>query len=809
MKNYALSLPTLSILTAVGCAGCASHTTLSPGTTLGDIQVSGVRVSSRERMVNDRLERSAFLAAEVQQVKELKEAHFGPQGITSLRSFTGLAASLGLNLDAGGAKLFKREKARDAQRLQNQMDLEAADIDTLKALRKKVLDGLNDGSITPEKAKGMLEAIKAADPGTVSKVGSLSPSFDDASKLRTELQKLIESISQVQQPGLDKLQGSPIDLFRDKLALLEELRSEQIAVELDERHDLQGGTLLRLSADSTVIPYNDSSAWGIVEMEVKPVFDQKLFTPEGFVDRLNDLAASRVVRAKRQYVTACYGKTLGVDQERTSINMLRRFAITERKLSAQKFVFNLPKRVSATNKRANWSATTPEVARDEDILELDQELEKARYTMAAAARDGKGGGTLCSSDFEKMLMPIVSRIFPAEIWGSTLSLASSTADMQINESSLDLSDAVWMQKIERKISETSPPPPGGTQKSSSEKHFRFVAPDMLDPAQHDKRSNLETWLGSAKRQVSTQTYAYAATPKEQVQRIAQNGSRRDAMELMLALQAVSGAGSASGAISMMQVNEAISSTLHRQPLVVGYSRQPENINQDSRTFGWVIGPRFKITEDWRGRPEFGFRHRMVQNTLSAEVVVPSLAMALDVKICTSWRPEAGDIANTGATENRSCRSERVLLPQSEEALAETFDPDARRPLPELYARRLVPLTTASGGTAVLLQGTNLWRNPQVYVGGLKASAVSVTSDMRGLTATFDAPLKDLDCDADRIVTVVTSTGSVDFGQMDPPGKNCQKDSAAATDTKTQPPASGKTKSATQAAAAAAKLAAKK
>jgi len=81
--------------------------------------------------------------------------------------------------------------------------------------------------------------------------------------------------------------------------------------------------------------------------------------------------------------------------------------------------------------------------------------------------------------------------------------------------------------------------------------------------------------------------------------------------------------------------------------------------------------------------------------------------------------------------------------------------------------------------------------------------------MRGLTATFDAPLKDLDCDADRIVTVVTSTGSVDFGQMDPPGKNCQKDSAAATDTKTQPPASGKTKSATQAAAAAAKLAAKK
>lgn len=802
MKNYALSLPTLSILTAVGCAGCASHATLTPGTTLGDIQVSGVRVSSRERLVNDRLERSAFLAAEIQNVKNLTETSFGPQGITNLRSFTGLAGSLGLNLDAGGASLLKRQTARDAQRLQNQTNLEATDADIVKVLRKKVLDGLNDGSITPEKAQSMLTAIKAADPGTVDKVAPLDPKFEATDKLRTEAKALSDSIAQVQQPGLEKLQGSPIDLFRDKLAMLEEVRSEQIAVELDERHDLQGGTLLRLSVDSTVIPQSDTSAWGIVEMEVKPVFNPQLFKPKGFVDRLNDLAASRVVRAKRQYVTACYGQTLGFDQERTGINMLRRFAITERKLSGSKFAFKRPKtsKDRTNHEKPNKTETDIFVTQNE-LVDLSKELETARSTMVAATRDGKGSGTLlCSSNFEERLMRMVSRIFPTEIWGTTLSLVGSTTDKPIEESSLDLSEVIQMKEIESDVWVTTPgSSPGGTLKPIKEKYFRFAAPDTQD----SKETPLEKWLKSAEQQLFTQTYAYAVTPKEQVQRIAQNGSRRDAMELMLALQAVSGAGSASGAISMMQVNEAITSALHRQPLVVGYSRQPETINQNFRTFGWVIGPRFKITEDWRGRPEFGFRHRVVQNTLSAEVVVPSLAIALDVKICTGWRPEAGEIASTGATENRNCRSEQVLLPQSEEALAETFDPDARRPLPELYARRLVPLSTASGGTAVLLQGTNLWRNPQVYVGGLKASTVSVTSDMRGLIAIFDAPLKDLDCNADRIVTVVTSTGSVDFGQMEPPGKTCVKSSDTETDNK------GKKKSATQTVAAPTKLATKK
>ena len=261
---------------------------------------------------------------------------------------------------------------------------------------------------------------------------------------------------------------------------------------------------------------------------------------------------------------------------------------------------------------------------------------------------------------------------------------------------------------------------------------------------------------------------------------------------------------------MMQANEVISSALHRQPLVVGYSRTPTSQADEYRRVGWVLGPRFKVEQDARGRPEFGFRHRIVQNTLNAEVAVPQLASGLEVVMCGGWRNER-DAATTagGAGECPAGMTvigrETVFLPQNPEALAETFDPDARRPYPELYARRLVPqgipadlqkegagagAAGAAKRSVLMLQGANMWRNPQVFVGSIKASEVLVLSDMRGIQATFDVPPETLtDCSAKHSITVVTSTGSIDFG----PAGACANDEAksAKQDTKATKAASPK------------------
>jgi hypothetical protein len=137
-------------------------------------------------------------------------------------------------------------------------------------------------------------------------------------------------------PQAATIKASPIDLFRDKLALLEEIRSEMAANELDDRHDLYGSTLVRLSVDATLIPDDDTSAWGVVEMRVRPIFEKDTFTPKGFIERLNDLATERMVRAKRQYVKACYGNNLEVDEDRTMANAISRFAFTDRKIDSKR-----------------------------------------------------------------------------------------------------------------------------------------------------------------------------------------------------------------------------------------------------------------------------------------------------------------------------------------------------------------------------------------------------------------------------------------------------------------------------------------
>jgi hypothetical protein len=57
--------------------------------------------------------------------------------------------------------------------------------------------------------------------------------------------------------------------------------------------------------------------------------EKDTFTPKGFIERLNDLATERMVRAKRQYVKACYGNNLEVDEDRTMANAISRFAFTD------------------------------------------------------------------------------------------------------------------------------------------------------------------------------------------------------------------------------------------------------------------------------------------------------------------------------------------------------------------------------------------------------------------------------------------------------------------------------------------------
>lgn len=314
MSMPKVSALSLAVTTAVACAGCASYSKLDPGTTAGKIEVSGVRVSSRERMVNERLKRREFLESQLTAAQALKDTDFALDGGFSIRSVSGVGAGLGVSLDAGSALLAKLGKARDAQRIRNQQEMDAKDQEILLAVRKSLLADVEGGKTTPEKAKELMDALKPPNNSTTTPDGTKPPDPTEAAKWRTAIDNLLKSVADPSAPPqATTIKASPIDLFRDKLALLEEIRSEMATNELDDRHDLYGSTLLRLSVDATLIPDGDTSAWGVVEMRVKPIIEGDTFTPKGFVDRLNELATERMLRAKRQYTRACSVTVSGID----------------------------------------------------------------------------------------------------------------------------------------------------------------------------------------------------------------------------------------------------------------------------------------------------------------------------------------------------------------------------------------------------------------------------------------------------------------------------------------------------------------
>lgn len=575
MSRIFFSTVALVASVTLTCGGCASYSKMNTGKTLGEIQVSGVRVSSRERMVNERLKRREFLENQFLLATQLKDTDFATQGGVSIRSASGLAAGGGVSLDAGMAKIARQ---RDVQRLRNQLEIDKKDQELLLAMRDQLLAGVKDKSISISAAKEIVQAIK---PDGAENSNSSGPQLSDpaaADKWRKEIDTLLDSVAQmpktIDPPGPVV---SQIDLFRDKLALLEEIRSELAANELDDRHDLYGGTLIRLSVDATLIPDDDTGAWGVVEMLVKPVFEPDLFTPKGFVERLNDLAIDRMIRAKRQYVRACYQDNEGFDQSRTAMNMLSRFAFIERKIAVSR----------------SYRVTAPRTSSLPYITKITSLLKGAMQEIRNT-REITDMQLLCNPNFEKRyLIPLVEGAFHSEIYATSISLPSHNRTS--GNGSIDLYKVLELKQ--------------GLAADDS---------TQFELALSNTSTELEPWLNEAGSALKMLPYAYAATPKEQVQRIGQSGARRDAIELMLALQATTGAGSASSAISMMQANEVIMSALHRQPLVVGYSRTPI-YGEEHRSVGWILGPRFKIEQDWRGRPEFGFRHRMVQKIGRAHV----------------------------------------------------------------------------------------------------------------------------------------------------------------------------------------------
>jgi hypothetical protein len=275
-------------------------------------------------------------------------------------------------------------------------------------------------------------------------------------------------------------------------------------------------------------------------------------------------------------------------------------------------------------------------------------------------------------------------------------------------------------------------------------------------------------------------FAVTVEPKEYAQNISEAAARHSALQLVAALKASAGSSASLDAgMEYLRKTERRLHAIARKPLLIGFG-------QGGREFGWVLGPRFAITEDG----EDTFEHSAVRHDCAAGVVVPAWWTYMRLSGSYRWvKP------NLLQRDRPLWDGKQIVLPlrpppdmtaRIVQALVQNNPSDeeflySSRPRPVVdwpgsqhsssggdpsQPRPAVLRASAETGQHVLILGQELWRNPQVFIGSQPASRIRILSDMNGLLAEFHhvawpaspQPLSEEGCWQD--LHVITSFGSV-------------------------------------------------
>ena len=263
-------------------------------------------------------------------------------------------------------------------------------------------------------------------------------------------------------------------------------------------------------------------------------------------------------------------------------------------------------------------------------------------------------------------------------------------------------------------------------------------------------------------------YSYAMTPTELTQRVSNMNSAVTTLDL--ALKLANPKAEAGGGEKVKRTIEGI----ERYPRIVGFAdREPDTPPPDTRfgwrwppwalsglqdrepdtpsaSFGWVFGPRLQSNTNM-------LEHPVADYNVSVDVAVPGWWPRIELELRTVW------VANWHNTrhvlQDTPSRNVTVpmplLTPPDLESLTEIFTRKLIGPwgksMPPISVTQVFPRTVSACMKEVtfVIEGENLWRDPEVYWEGVRADNVTLLPGMRGIAANFqtkklfDAELKDL------------------------------------------------------------------
>jgi hypothetical protein len=280
----------------------------------------------------------------------------------------------------------------------------------------------------------------------------------------------------------------------------------------------------------------------------------------------------------------------------------------------------------------------------------------------------------------------------------------------------------------------------------------------------------------------------SVAPNEYAQNISDVSSRQDFIDLALALSAAYKNVSVSSDTDYVKNSQRLLNAIQRQPLELGFECAPD-------TFGVLIGGPFKITND--GKSD-GFEQTPVRYAFTADIAVPGWWSQISIKARYFWIDDKGEVPQAPFEDIHGSAAWSGATPPGEDTTSVTLpsDPDAitaavgylndrqaRVPQIEIntsgveglnYTLQattqpagLIPPPSTTQPTAaeqtLLIRGSDLWRNPRVYVGSHLADSVDVLPDMHGLLAhfkTFPYPATQPTAAGDQEnLTVITTFGA--------------------------------------------------
>ena len=473
-----------------------------------------------------------------------------------------------------------------------------------------------------------------------------------------------------------KIEDTPIEQFRDAMAYREEVRNEILENQLDDRHDIAGSTLYRLKFDATVVPLHDTSAYAMVEVTVRGPSIWNITEEDERGQQPKGLEIKGKEKGQKPRDVQSKGNEL---QEATLI-------IFEEAQFAR-YVAGLDNETLNLYSIAyeNWLGDIDldkYSAEDMDYGPLSDYFEYLDYGS--------------ESEEQTEIIPGMSEI----VWFSSIAERDAVQDELI---ALGIPSSYHMV--------------GGE-----------VGGDLLLAV----NTGLANFI-SDMRDHNTAIYTYAVTPKERVQRVYENSLAAGTVGVSAGAEQ----GALGASLAHSNSREARANAIMRQPQVVGYS--PNAHQSGEATLGWLIGPRYRVSNDPNG--PVSFRHVPTQHTLTGIVSVPSWWNELTLVTRTYWLDENGvEFTEKGeeiipGIDVMKGQEVRVSLPSDWTSIVNILDPQSREPKLEDTATGTEELRACEPGS-VIIRGSQLWRSTVVTLGGQQADEISVLPNMKGIIARF-------------------------------------------------------------------------